>query len=115
MAARRVRRDEDLEEPRKRPPATTPHVREQELIGMSIDLAEQQIRSGTASSQVITHFLKLGSSDTMLAQRKAEEEIEYLAAKREALSSAHRMEELIDEAITAMRSYAGQEPLSNDD
>jgi hypothetical protein len=94
--------------PRK--PATTPEGRENELVSQAVDLAEQQIRSGTASSQVITHFLKLGSTRERLEQQRLEHENELTRVKIDALESAKRVEELYLEALTAMRSYAGEVP-----
>jgi len=80
------------------------------MVSAAIDLAEQQIRSGVASSQVITHFLKLGSSREQLEQQRLEHENELTRVKIEALESQKRVEELYMEALTAMRSYAGDLP-----
>ena len=91
----------------RRRPATTPESRENELVSQAHDLAEKQIRSGTASSQVITHFLKLGSTRERLEQQRLEHENELTRVKIEALESQKRVEELYMEALTAMRSYAG--------
>lgn len=93
--------------PTRRKPATTPEGREREMVSAAIDLAEQQIINGTASSQVITHFLKLGSSREQLEQQRLEHENELTRVKIEALESQKRVEELYMEALTAMRSYAG--------
>lgn len=109
MVRGRVR---DVPEPKPlRPPAKTPEDREQQLIGAAVDLAEQQIHDGTASAQVITHFLKLGSTRERLEQERLRRENILLGAKAESMESAKRMESLYAEAITAMRSYAGHEPL----
>lgn len=89
-------------------PATTPEGRENQLVSAAVDLAEQQIRDGTASSQVITHFLKLGSTREKLEQKRLEHENELTKVKIEALESQKRVEELYAEALNAMRSYAGQ-------
>ena len=102
----RKRRLELVETRRK--PATTPEGRENELVSQAVDLAEKQIRSGTASSQVITHFLKLGSTRERLEQQRLEHENELTRVKIEALESQKRVEELYMEALTAMRSYAGE-------
>lgn len=104
MPARRRR--EESERPRRRP-ATTPEERENELVSLSHDVAEKQMRSGTASSQVITHFLKLGSTRERLEQQRLEHENELTRVKIEAIESQKRVEELYREALTAMRSYAG--------
>lgn len=107
MATRRV----DKDTPRvMRPPATTPEARENQVIAMAFDLAEKQLADGTASSQVISHFLKMGSSREKLEQERIERENELLQAKREAMESAKRVEELYGKALDAMRTYAGQEP-----
>lgn len=99
----------------RRKPATTPEGRENEMVSAAIDLAEQQILSGTASSQVITHFLKLGSTRERLEQQRLEHENELTRVKIEALESQKRVEELYMEALTAMRSYAGDLPTSDVD
>jgi hypothetical protein len=95
----------------KRPPATTPEARENQLISKAVDLAENQLSDGTASAQVITHYLKLGSSREKLEQERIAMEVSLLEQKKEAMASAARVEELYSAAIGAMRAYAGQEPL----
>lgn len=94
-----------------RPPATTPEGRENQLIASAVDLAERQLTDGTASAQVITHFLKLGSSRERLEQERLTNENILLRAKKEAMDSQARIETLYAEALNAMRSYAGQPPL----
>lgn len=85
------------------------------MVSLAHDLAERQIREGTASSQVITHFLKLGSTRERLEQQRLEHENELTRVKIESLESQQRMEELYGAAIKAMRSYAGDEPLPDAD
>jgi hypothetical protein len=108
------KRSENAEKIPRRP-ATTPEGRENELVSQAVDLAEKQIRSGTASSQVITHFLKLGSTRERLEQERLEHENELTRVKIEALESQKRVEELYMEALTAMRSYTGDVPPSEVD
>lgn len=93
------------------PPATTPEGREDQLIAKAVDLAERQLEDGTASAQVLTHYLKLGSSRERLEQERLEQEVGLLKVRAEAMESAKRVEELYGMALNAMRSYAGQEPL----
>lgn len=93
---------------KKRRPALTPEARENQLISLAVDLAEKQLQEGTASSQVITHYLKLGSTKERLEKEKLEEENKLLRAKTENLQSQKRVEELYSEAIKAMRNYNGQ-------
>lgn len=90
-------------------PAKTVEARESELIGMAVDLAADQLSAGSASSQVMTHFLKLGTMRAKLEMEKLAQENELLKAKTEALASSKRMEELYKEALEAMRSYKGDE------
>jgi len=92
---------------RKMKPALTPEARENQLIALAVDLAEKQLMEGTASAQVITHFLKMGSDRERLERKKLQEECETLAAKREALESQANSERLYAEALEAMRSYSG--------
>lgn len=110
-----TRRKTGAEEPkpksRNNRPATTPEARENQLVALAVDLAERQMRDGTASSQLITHYLKLGSSREKLEQERLARENELLGAKVEAMASAQRIEALYSEALNAMRSYAGQAPL----
>lgn len=94
---------------RKMRPALTPEARENQLVSLATDLAEKQLREGTASSQVITHYLKLGSTRERLEREKLEEENKLLKARTEALQSSKRIEELYTDAINAIRRYSGQE------
>lgn len=111
MVARRRRSEED--EPIRRRPATTPEGRENQLVALAVDLAEKQLSNGTASAQVISHYLKLGSSREKLEQERLGLENELIAQKTEAMKAAARVEELYAQALGAMRSYAGQEPMDN--
>ena len=110
MPARR--RSSEPKQPRHRP-ATTLEGRENQVVAAAIDLAERQIQEGTASSQVITHFLKLGSTREQLEQERLQHENELTRVKIEAIESQKRVEELYKEALEAMRSYAGDIPESN--
>ena len=95
-------------ESRKIRPAMTPEARENQMIALAVDLVEQRLLDGTASSQETTHFLKLGSMKNRLEMEKLQEENRLLKARTEALQSAKRVEELYSEAIKAMRRYSGQ-------
>lgn len=104
------RRNPSKTNSRRGRPSTTPEGREHQLIAAAVDLAERQLEEGTASSQVITHYLKLGSTREKLEQDRLLRENELLRAKIDALASAQRVEDLYAQALSAMRSYAGQEP-----
>lgn len=88
-------------------PALTPEARENQLIYLATELAEQQLRDGTASSQVITHYLKMGTMKERIEREILEKQKELISAKTEALQSAKRIEELYVNAISAMRRYSG--------
>ena len=90
-------------------PALTPEARENQLIALAVDLVEQRLLDGTASSQETTHFLKLGSMRNRLEMEKLEEENRLLKAKTESIQSQKKSEELFLEAINAFRSYSGKE------
>lgn len=90
----------------KRRPALTPDARENQMISLAFDLAEQRLRDGTASSQEITHFLKLGSSRAELEKEKIAHENKLLQAKTESLQSMKRIEELYADALNAMKNYS---------
>lgn len=100
--------------PKARRPATTLEGRENQLISLAYDSAEKQMRSGTASSQVVTHFLKMGSTRERLEQQRLQHENLLLSAKRDQIASGSRMEELYSEAIKVMKVYSGQEPARDD-
>lgn len=92
-----------------RRPALTEEGRENQLVSLAIDLAEKQLAGGTASAQVITHYLKLGSTREKLEQARLAHENELLKAKADNMASAKKVEELYEAALNAMRTYSGQE------
>ena len=88
-------------------PASTDVGREAQLVSLAIDLAEEQLRNGTASSQVIVHYLKLGTEKEKLERKKLEMETDKLKAQAEALRSQKHLEELYTDAIKAFGIYRG--------
>lgn len=104
------RKSDPVENKTSRPPATTPQDRENQIISAAYDLAHKQILAGTASSQVIVNFLKLGSSREKLEQEKIEMENKLLVTKRELMDAQKGVEELYSKALDAMRTYSGQAP-----
>lgn len=91
----------------KRPPAMTPEQRDSQVIADAYDLAEKKIRDGTASSQLILHFLRMGSRQNQLELELMEQKKELAAAQAENYRSSQRMEDLYKDAITAMQRYSG--------
>ncbi len=104
---RRIKVDSSSEEPKKTRPPRTPEAQENRMISMAMDLAEKQLREGTASSQVITHYLKLGSTKERLEKEILEQQKELMKAKTEMIQSNKRVEELYTNALNAMRMYSG--------
>ncbi len=110
----RVKKVSESTSTRKIRPALTPEARENQLISLAVDLAERQMLEGTASSQVITHYLKLGTEKARLEKEKLQRENELLSAKTEAIKSAEHAEELYSQAIESMRIYSGRKDSGDD-
>lgn len=91
------------------PPASSPEARENQMISLAIDLAEKQLKDGTASASVITHYLKLASSREKLEQEMLNYKIGLVSAQTEAIESSKHVEQLYQEAINAMRVYSGHD------
>lgn len=96
-------------------PAMTPEGRENQHISLAYDLAEKQLIDGSASSQVMTHFLRMGTEREKLERQKLQNENLLLSAKVDQLASAKKVEELYEEALSAMREYTGQDPVEYDE
>ena len=113
MAKRKA--TEPAEIPKSLPPVLTLEGRENQLIAAAYDLAEQRILDGTASSQELTYFLKMGSSKTKLENEKLKEEVTHLRAKTAALEAQVNNEALLDKALKAFRSYRGEDEDEDED
>lgn len=92
--------------------ALSPEARENQLIELAVDLAEKQLIEGTASSMVITHYLRMGSMKERLERDKLRAENEHLRAKTESLEAARKSDEKLERAIRAFTRYSGHQ---NDD
>lgn len=108
MAKRNINKVPDDQPQIKSPPVLTPEARENQLISLAMDLVEQRLRDGTASSQETVHFLKLGSSKEKLEQQILAEQKKLVVAKTSAIESQERIDEMYANAIKAMRTYSGQ-------
>lgn len=93
-------------------PAKTLTAREQQLAHLATKEAEKRIRNGTATSQMLIFYSKMGSELEKLAKEKLENENKLLQAKTDAIASAKKVEELYSEALSAMREYSGQRKTS---
>jgi hypothetical protein len=111
----RPKKDSDRPNRKLRAPDKTLESRENQLISLAVDLAAKQLSEGTASSQVITHYLKLGSTKERLEKEKLVAENKLLHAKTESLQSQKKIEDLYINAIAAMKSYSGQQEGDKDD
>ena len=99
---------------RKMCPPRTPEARENQMISLAIELAEKQLMEGTASSQVITHFLKLGSTKEKIEKEILVKQKDLITAKTEQIQSQKRIEELYSDALNAMRRYSGSAATEQD-
>lgn len=98
----------DSKSNQKMRPAITPEAEEKQLVSLAMNQAKKQLIDGTASSQIIVHFLKLGTVNQQLELEKLRHENKLLEAKTEAIQSAKKTEELYRDALKAMRNYSGQ-------
>lgn len=96
-------------------PALTVEARENQLVSLAVDLAEKQLREGTASPSVITHYLKLGSTKERIEKEILKEQKELISAKTAQIKSQKRVEELYGKALRAMKEYSGQEVYDEDE
>lgn len=92
---------------RKQPPVRSKEAREQQLENLAMNLAEEKLRNGTASSQIICHFLNLATAKAELEREKLKADTKLQVAKVEALESQRKTEELYAKAISAMKRYQG--------
>lgn len=97
------------ESSRKMRPALSPEAEENQMISLAMDLAKQQLQDGTASSQLITEFVKRGSTKARIEQEILEKQKELIEAKTQTLQSAQRVEELYSNALSAMKKYSGRD------
>lgn len=113
MAKKKTKETETTYKPMR--PALSSEARENQMINLAIELAEQQLRDGTASSQVITHYLKLGTSKEKIEKEILERQKELITAKTEQIRDAKKTEEMYQQAISAMQRYSGNGGDEDDD
>lgn len=94
---------------REFPPALSPEEKDNQMISLATDLVEKRLREGTASSQEIVYYLKLGSQKEKLEKQILERQAELMEAKTASLQSAQRIEALFDEAMKMFKVYSGAE------
>ncbi len=113
MPTKKVKSTNDLS--RSSMPALTPEARENQMIALAVDVAEQQLRKGTASSAIIVHYLKLATVKSQVELEKLKKENELLEAKTKSLESSQHSEQLYHQALKAFSSYSGKESGEDDD
>ena len=94
---------------RKTKRAETPEARENQMIALAVDLAEKQLTEGTASAQVITHYLKLATTREKIEKEILEKQKDLITAKTDQINSQATSEELYAEALAAMKRYRPDE------
>lgn len=92
---------------RRRVPAMTREAREDQLIALAYDLAEKKLLDGTAPTQIIAHYLRLGSTRELLEREKVKKTTELLAAKTESVKTMAEIKDLYEQAMEAMSRYSG--------
>lgn len=95
--------------------ASSPEARENQIIAMAYDLAEKQIREGTASAQVLAHFLRLGSTKDRLERDVLSEKKKLMSAKTESIESQKNADQMYKEALRAMKRYSGNGSVDDDE
>lgn len=95
-------------------PASTVEGRENQLTALAMDLVEERMRNGTATSAETTHFLKIGSTEARLKKEILKAEQKLMQAKAEALESQKKSEELFAKAIKAFKEYSGEDQEDED-
>ena len=95
-------------------PAISPEARENQLIAMAYDLAEERLADKTASNDLVKEFIKLGNAKARLEKQKLEYETELVKAKTDAIESSRKQEELYTKAIKAMSEYSGHPEMADD-
>ncbi len=99
----------DQEEFKSQLTGTSPEAIENEMIALAVREVEYRIRTHTASSQELVHYLRMSSEKERLEREKLEAEVELQKVKAAAIESGKHMEELYNNAINAMKLYSGVE------
>lgn len=105
--AKAPKTEAQVDETRHIRPATNPEDRENQMIALATEAAEKQLIEGTASSQIIVHYLRLGTQKAKAEVEKLKHEVELLKAKTDAIESDQHRDELYQRAIDALSSYGG--------
>ncbi len=96
-------------------PARTPQTKENQMISLAFDLAEKKLRNGSASSQLITHFLKLATVKEQLENDRLRADLDLARAKIKYMESQETSQEMYEKALRAFCDYSGTEYEENID
>lgn len=107
--AEEVSQESKSEKPKRIRPAITTEARENQLIALAMNEAERRILDGTASSQLLCHYLKIGTERERLEREKLKKDIELAEAKTEAIHEAQRSQEMYDSFMDALMRYRGDD------
>lgn len=99
----------DISVSKKQKPFKSIEEAENTNIALAMNLARKQLEEGTASAQVIAHFLKIGSTKERDEKELRQQQIELMSAKTGAIKSAQSSEELYAKAIDAMTKCSPSE------
>jgi len=89
------------------PPASSDEERTLQMGSLAMDLAEQRMRNGTASSAEILYFVKQASPEARLERIKLEEETKLIQARVADIERSRTTEELYGQIIAAFQEYQG--------
>lgn len=104
-----------VSEKRRRRRAMSPEEREAQLISLTMDVVEDRIRNGKASSQELVHFLRAGSNKERFETQKLELELQLVQAKTENLRLQQKNDEMYAKALKAFKRYSGTDDVEDDD
>lgn len=88
-------------------PSVTDEEQENKLIALSYRQAEQQLIEGTASSQIVTHFLKLGTRKADLELEQAKLQNRLLEEKILSEQSSIEINKMFTQVMEALKVYNG--------
>lgn len=90
-------------------PGISPADHEEKMIGLAMNLVEQRLRDGTATSQETTFWLRLAAQreQDAINREMMEKQMALMEAKIQSLQASDRMEQLITDAMEAFKRYSG--------
>lgn len=87
--------------------ARTPEAREQEMIALAMDLAEQKLRDGSAPAPLVMLFAKAGLDRERLEREGLEINNRLGHTKASQIEQMTQSNEKLDRVFKALRTYQG--------